>query len=68
MYIRAMIPTHRGVIAQFYAKSLKDALKQYAERNWVPRGWDYKIVGNTMQVFKGDQKREYRALETYQSA
>lgn len=68
VYIKALEPSHRGVVAQFNAKSLKDGLKQFAERMYVPKGWQYKIVGNTMQVFKGDTVRNYRALETYQSS
>lgn len=57
----------RGVIAQFEATSLRAALEEYHERMWKPNGWNRKIVGNVMQVFKGNNSRTYKALETYQS-
>lgn len=57
----------RKMFAQFEAKSLKDALTEYYERNWEAKGWDHKIVGNTLQVFKGENVRNYRALELYQT-
>lgn len=56
----------RKTIGQFNAHSFKDALKIYYERNWQAQGWDMKIVGNTMQVFKGENVRSFRALELYQ--
>lgn len=57
----------RRTIAQGNHASLKDALRSYFEGTYLPKGgWDFKIVGNTMQVFKGDSVRTFRALELYQ--
>lgn len=58
--------TRRGVIAQFNARSLRAALEQYAE-TWLANGWQAAYVGNTLQLSRGDNVRNYTALETYQS-
>lgn len=58
--------TGKRVFAQFEAKSLRDALKQYYERNWQTKGWKANYKGNTLQVSKGASVRLYRALELSQ--
>ena len=56
----------RRIIAQISARNFKDALTRYFKKNWQDRGWEHEIKGNTMQVYKGDAVRHYRALEISQ--
>jgi hypothetical protein len=61
----------RKVIANNSATSLRDALIAHFESTYPRKSpdWEYKIVGNTMQVFKKGKKstlRTYRALELTQ--
>lgn len=62
----------RKIIAQISAKKFKDALISYFESTYARKSddWQYKVVGNTMQVFKPGKPntvRVFRALELYQA-
>lgn len=66
--IRIYSVTGKRIIAQFNAKSLRLALKQYYEsrNSWQDKGWTANYKGNTLQVSKGKSVRLYRALEITQ--